>query len=68
MHRMGIEEPAPQPDASEACPGYKICAYLLRNPPTVRANQVWELDIAHILVVKGYVHPTAVFQIAVRRC
>ena len=67
MQRMGIAALAPQPGTSKRTQGHKIYAYLLRNVPIIRANQVWALDTTYIPMARGFVYLTAVVDVFSRR-
>jgi putative transposase len=58
---------APRPGTSKRAPGQKIYPYLLRKLAITRANQVWALDTTYIPMTRGFVHLTAVVDVASRR-
>jgi len=67
MKRMGIEAIYRRPNTSKPAPGHKIYAYLLRNLPVTRPNQVWAMDITYIPMAKGFVYLAAVVDWFTRR-
>ncbi|MBC7376969.1 MAG: IS3 family transposase [Burkholderiaceae bacterium] len=67
MQRIGSSALAPQPGTSKRAPSHKIYPYLLRKLVITRPNPVWALDTTYIPMVRGFVHLTAVVDVASRR-
>ena len=60
MKRMGLAAIYRRPNTSKPDPGHKIYAYLLRNVPILRPNQVWALDITYIPMARGFAYLDAI--------
>ena len=60
IRRMGIEALYRQPNAPTLASEHKICPCLLRKRPITRPNRVSTMDIAYILMDRGFIYPAAV--------
>ena len=67
MLRLGNQSLAPQPGTRERALGHEIYPYLLRKLAITRPDQVWALETTHIPMARGFVHLTAVVDVASRR-
>jgi putative transposase len=67
MKKMGIEALYRRPNTSRKHPQNPVFPYLLRGLGTIRANQVWAMDITYIPMRKGFVYLAAVLDWATRR-
>ena len=67
MRRMCIEALYRRPNTSKPALGHKIYPYLLRGLAVERPNQVWAMDITHILMARGFVYLAAVVDWFTRR-
>jgi putative transposase len=56
MRRMGIDALYRKPNTSCRREGNQVYAYLLRDLPIVRPNQVWACDITYIPMRRGFAY------------
>ena len=54
MRSLFLAGMAPGPNTSTAHPQHKICMYLVRGVPVVRANEVWSTDITYVRLGRGF--------------
>jgi len=66
MRLMGLEALVPRPGTSNAAPGNKIYAYLLRGVSITEPNHVWASDITYIPMANGFLYLVAIIDWASR--
>jgi putative transposase len=65
---MRIKALTPQSGTRQRVPGHKTYQHLLRKFVIDRVNQMWMLDTTDIPIARGFVHPTAVVNVAKCSC